>query len=110
MVVVDHDPAVQHDDVLAVTVAVASQAPLATAARERSGGCVPLPPSCGGWVPQPPLPGWQDRRDHHVTCRQSPRETGVTVHETGAAATREAASAAPPAPRGQAGVARQING
>src|SRR6185437_13306816 len=22
-----------------------------------------LPPSCGGWVPQPPLPGWQDRRE-----------------------------------------------
>ena len=22
--------------------------------------------SCGGCVPQPPLPGWHDRRDHHV--------------------------------------------
>ena len=24
-------------------------------ARSGYGGCVPLPPSCGGWVPQPPI-------------------------------------------------------
>jgi hypothetical protein len=64
------------------------------------GGCVPLPPSCGGWVSQPPPPGWQDRRDHHVTCRQN-RETGVTVRDRGAAA-RQAASAATSAPQGEA--------
>ena len=34
---------------------------------------MPLPPSCGGCVPQSPLPGWHDRRDHHVLWRQSPR-------------------------------------
>src|SRR6185437_9660735 len=34
----------------------ASQASLVTADGGRYGGCVPLPPSCGGWVPQPRLP------------------------------------------------------
>src|SRR6185369_18084874 len=34
----------------------ASQASLVTADGGRYGGCVPLPPSRGGWVPQPPLP------------------------------------------------------
>src|SRR6185312_17091502 len=34
----------------------ASQASLVTADGGRYGGCVPLPPSCGGRVPQPPLP------------------------------------------------------
>src|SRR5215813_10946115 len=37
----------------------ASQAPLVTAdggGRTGYGDGVPLPPSCGGWVPQPPLP------------------------------------------------------
>jgi hypothetical protein len=32
---------------------------------------VPLPPSCGGLVPQPPLTGWHDSREHHVCARMS---------------------------------------
>ena len=60
----------------------------ATAVRGRYEGCVPLPPACGGCVPQPPptrLPAY-------------------------AAAGRQAASAATPAPREQAGTDGRING
>jgi hypothetical protein len=39
----------------------------------RYGGRVPLPPSCGGCVPQSPLPGRHDSRDHHETGSKCPR-------------------------------------
>src|SRR5205823_7512495 len=41
----------------------ASQEPLVTVGGKWYGGCVPLPPSCGGCVPQPSLPGWRGRRN-----------------------------------------------
>ena len=42
---------------------------------------MPLPPSYGGWVPQPPLPGGHDTRGHPVMCARA----GYGVVEVGVA-------------------------